>query len=227
MAKMYLHKKLFVLGLSATLISSTFVACSGKSNNTNTKSSDSVESTEISEDTKASESVYAKVQSIDGNSITAIKGDLNTDVRANATLPSGDAPTPPEMPADNGTDSSGNAPSGDAATPPEKPADNGTDNSGTVPSNDGNAPADMPSGNPGGGTTFVEGTDTFTFTVTDDTSITVEFLQGSEEGTLDNITVNSVLELTLDENNNATSIVVKNLQSGGGFGGSSTVTNGR
>lgn len=222
MAKMYLHKKLFVLGLSATLISSTFVACSGKSNNINTKSSDSVESTEISEDTKASESVYAKVQSIDGNSITAIKGDLNTDVRANATLPSGDAPTPPVMPADNGTDSSGNAPSGDAATPPEKPADNGT-----VPSNDGNAPADMPSGNPGGGTTFVEGTDTFTFTVTDDTSITVEFLQGSEEGALDNITVNSVLELTLGENNNATSIVVKNLQSGGEFGGSSTVTNGR
>lgn len=219
MRKMYLHKKLFVLGLSATLVSSTFVACSGKSNNTNSKSSDTIESTEISEDTKTSESVYAKVQSIDGNSITAIKGDLNTDVGANATPPSGDASTPPEKPADNGTDNSGNAPSGDASTPPEKPTDNGTDNS-------GNAPADMPSGNPGGGTTFVEGTDTITFTVTDDTAITVEFLQGSEEGSLDNITVNSVLELTLDENNNATSIVVKNLQSGGGFGGSSIVTNG-
>jgi len=216
---MYLHKKLFVLGLSATLVSSTFVACSGKSNNTNSKSSDTIESTEISEDTNASESVYARVQSVDSNSITAIKGDLNTDVGANATPPSGDASTPPEKPADNGTDNSGNAPSGDASTPPEKPADNGTDNS-------GNAPADMPSGNPGGGTTFVEGTDTITFTVTDDTAITVEFLQGSEEGSLDNITVNSVLELTLDENNNATSIVVKNLQSGGGFGGSSNVTNG-
>lgn len=219
MRKMYLHKKLFVLGLSATLVSSTFVACSEKSNNTNSKSSDTIESTEISEDTNASESVYARVQSVDGNSITAIKGDLNTDVGANATPPSGDASTPPEKPADNGTDNSGNAPSGDASTPPEKPADNGTDNS-------GNAPADMPSGNPGGGTTFVEGTDTITFTVTDDTAITVEFLQGSEEGSLDNITVNSVLELTLDENNNATSIVVKNLQSGGEFGGSSTVTNG-
>lgn len=219
MRKMYLHKKLFVLGLSATLVSSTFVACSGKSNNTNSKSSDTIESTEISEDTNASESVYARVQSVDSNSITAIKGDLNTDVGANATPPSGDASTPPEKPADNGTDNSGNAPSGDASTPPEKPADNDTDNS-------GNAPADMPSGNPGGGTTFVEGTDTITFTVTDDTAITVEFLQGSEEGSLDNITVNSVLELTLDENNNATSIVVKNLQSGGGFGGSSIVTNG-
>lgn len=218
MRKMYLHKKLFVLGLSATLVSSTFVACSGKSNNTNSISSDTIESTEILEDTNASESVYVKVQSVDGNSITAIKGDLNTDVGANATPPSGDASTPPEKPADNGTDNSGSAPSGDASTPPEKPTDNDTNNN--------TAPADMPSGNPGGGTTFVEGTDTITFTVTDDTAITVEFLQGSEEGTLDNITVNSVLELTLDENNNATSIVVKNLQNGGGFGGSSTVTNG-
>lgn len=218
MRKMYLHKKLFVLGLSATLVSSTFVACSGKSNNTNSISSDTIESTEISEDTNASESVYAKVQSVDGNSITAIKGNLNTNVEANATPPSGDASTPPEKPTDNSTDDSGNAPSGDASTPPEKPADNGTDNN--------NAPSGMPSGNPGGGTTFVEGTDTITFTVTDDTAITVEFLQGSEEGSLDNMTVNSVLELTLDENNNATSIVVKNLQSGGGFGGSSTVTNG-
>ena len=217
MRKMYLHKKLFVLGLSATLVSSTFVACSGKSNNTNSISSDTIESTEISEDTNASESVYTKVQSVDGNSITAIKGDLNTNVEANATPPSGDASTPPEKPTDNSTDSSGNAPSGDTSTPPEKPADNGTDSS-------GNAPSGMPSGNPGGGTTFVEGTDTITFT--DDTAITVEFLQGSEEGSLDNITVNSVLELTLDENNNATSIVVKNLQNGGGFGGSSTVTNG-
>lgn len=242
MRKMYLHKKLFVLGLSATLVSSTFVACSGKSNNTNSISSDTIESTEISEDTNASESVYAKVQSVDGNSITAIKGNLNTDVGANATPPSGDASTPPEKPADNGTDNSGSAPSGDASTPPERPTDNGTDSSGNAPSGDaatppekptdngtdnsGNAPSGMPSRNPGGGTTFVEGTDTITFTVTDDTAITVDFLQGSEEGSLDNITVNSVLELTLDENNNATSIVVKNLQSGGGFGGSSTVTNG-
>lgn len=218
MRRMYIHKKLFVLGLSATLVTGTLVACSSKSNNANSESSDSIKSTEISEDAEASESLYAMVQSIDGNSITAIKGDLNTDVLENQNPPSGDASAPPDMPADNG--------SSDTSTPPEKPDDNGTDTEGNTPPSDGSASADMPSGNPGGGTTFVEGTDTITFTVTDDTSITVEFLQGSEDGTIDNITVSSVLELTLDENNNATSIIVKNLQIGGGFGGSSTVTNG-
>ena len=218
MRRMYIHKKLFVLGLSATLVTSTFVACSSKSNNANFESSDSVESTEISEDAEVSESLYAMVQNIDGNSITAIKGDLNTNVLENQTPPSGDTSAPPDMPADNG--------SSNTSTPPEKPDDNGTGTEGSTPPNDSNAPADIPSENPGGGTTFVEGTDTITFTVTDDTSITVEFLQGSEDGTIDNITVNSVLELTLDENNKATSIIVKNLQSGGGFGGSSTVTNG-
>lgn len=218
MRRMYIHKKLFVLGLSATLVTSTLVACSSKSNNANSESSDSVESTEISEDAEVSESLYAMVQNIDGNSITAIKGDLNTNVLENQTPPSGDTSAPPDMPADNG--------SSNTSTPPEKPDDNGTGTEGSTPPSDSNAPADIPSGNPGGGTTFVEGTDTITFTVTDDTSITVEFLQGSEDGTIDNITVNSVLELTLDENNNATSIIVKNLQIGGGFGGSSTVTNG-
>lgn len=241
MRKMYVHKRLFVLGLSAALVTSTFVACSSNSNNADSESSNSIESAEISEDAEASESLYAKVQSIDGNSITVIKGDLNTNVGEKPTLPSGDASTPPEMPADNGGDNN-NTTSNDNFTPPEKPADNGSDDSNNTTSNgnstppempadngsgtEGNAPAGMPSGNPGGGTTFVEGADIITFTVTDDTAITVEFLQGSEEGTIDNIAVDSILELTLDENNNATSVIVKNLQSGGGFGGSSTMTNG-
>lgn len=225
MRKMYLHKKLFVLGLSVTLVTNTLVACSSNSNNTNSEASD-IKSTEISEEVESSGSLYARVQSIDGNSITAVKGELNTDVGDNQTPPSGDSATPPEMPADNSTGDSANAPSNDSSTPPEMPANNGTGTEGNTPPSDGSAPPDMPSKNPGGSTTFVEGTDTITFTITNDTAITVEFLQGSQEGTIDNITVNSVLELTLDENNNATSIVVKNLQSGGGFGGSSTVTNG-
>lgn len=192
MRKIFLHKKLFVLGLSVTLVTGTLAGCSSNSNNSNTN--DSAESTEISEDATDSESVYAKVQSIDGNSITVIKGELTTEVGGNGT-------------------------------PPEKPADSGSTTEGTQPSTDGNAPTDMPSGAPGG-TNFEEGTDTITFTVTNDTTITVEFLQGSQDGTIDDIAVNSILELTLDESNNATSIVVKNLQSGSGFGGSSTVTNG-
>jgi hypothetical protein len=196
MQRKILHKKLLVLGLSATLVTSTLTGCSSNSKNSNSNSTDSVESTEISENATNSKSVYAKVQSIDGNSITAIKGELTTEVGGNGT--------PPDI---------------------EKPDDNGSPSEGMQPSTDGNAQGNMPSGAPGG-TKFEEGTDTITFTVTNDTTITVEFLQGSQDGTIDDIAVNSILELTLDENNNATSIVVKNLQSGSGFGGSSTVTNG-
>ncbi|WP_310605538.1 hypothetical protein [Anaerosporobacter sp.] len=218
MRKMYLYKKMFVLGLSVTLVTGALTGCGKNSNNQTTNSTTAVEATETTEtsdEANASESTYVKVQSVDGNTVTAIKGELTTSAGGGPGSSDGSG-TPPEMPSSDGT--SGNAPSGDAGTPPEMPSGDGT----------GNAPSgEMPSGgNFGGGSSFTEGTETITFTVTDSTAITVEFLQGSEEGTIDSITANSVLELTLDANNNATSIIVKNLQSGGGFGGSSTVTNG-
>ncbi len=65
-----------------------------------------------------------------------------------------------------------------------------------------------------------------TFTLTDDTAITLEYLQGSGEGTADDIAVGSVLEVVLDEDNQAVSVTVRNLNAGGGFGGSGEVTNG-
>ncbi|WP_167956119.1 hypothetical protein [Anaerosporobacter faecicola] len=201
MRRIHLHKKIFTLGLCIALAASTMIACNKKESTTNEENSD-IESNELTEEQENADSIYAKVQSIDGTTITAIKGNLNTQVAEGGT--------PPEKPAD------GQAPSGDSGSAPEMPADGQQAPSG----NSGSAP-----GQPGG-TTFVEGTDTITFTITDDTKITVEFLQGSQEGTIDDIAVNSVLDITLDENNQATAIIVKNLQSGNGFGGSSTVTNG-
>lgn len=65
-----------------------------------------------------------------------------------------------------------------------------------------------------------------TFTVTDDTSISVEFLQGSSDGTIDDIAVGSVLAVTLNDDGTAASVVVKNMNAGSGFGGSGEVTNG-
>lgn len=86
---------------------------------------------------------------------------------------------------------------------------------------EGEAPEGMP-----GGSRFEATGETITFTLTDATEITVEFLQGSSEGTAEDIVVDSVLEVTLDEENNATAVTVKNLNAGNGFGGSSEVTNG-
>ncbi len=77
-----------------------------------------------------------------------------------------------------------------------------------------------------GGSTFEAGSETITFTVTDDTVITIEFQQGSQEGTLEDLAANQVIEVTLDDANQALTLTVKNLQSGSGFGGSGEVTNG-
>ena len=77
-----------------------------------------------------------------------------------------------------------------------------------------------------GGSTFEASGSSMTFTVTDDTSISVEFLQGSSDGTIDDIAVGSVLAVTLNDDGTAASVVVKNMNAGSGFGGSGEVTNG-
>ena len=54
----------------------------------------------------------------------------------------------------------------------------------------------------------------------------MEFLQGSSDGTIDDIAVGSVLAVTLNDDGTAASVVVKNMNAGSGFGGSGEVTNG-
>ncbi len=163
--------------------------------------------------------------------------------------PSGDKP---EGGAPNGDKPEGNPPSGDKpdgeapsgdgkpeGNPPsggEKPEGNppSDDNKpeGNPPSGDGKPEGNPPSGGkpddgaPGGQSTFSPDGDNLVFKVDDATKITVEFLQGSSDGTLDDISVGSVLEIELNESNIATTITVKNLSAGGGFGGSGTVTQG-
>ena len=148
--------------------------------------------------------------------------------------PSGEAPAKPDGDNANGGSSDGSAPSGEAPAKPDGDNANGgsSDNSSAPDGNgapDGQAPSDG-NGGPGGqmpsGSSFEASDETVTFTVTDDTAITVEFQQGSQEGTLDDLAENQVIEVELDDNNQAVSITVKNLQAGSGFGGSGEVTNG-
>ena len=152
--------------------------------------------------------------------------------------PSGEAPAKPDGDNANGGSSDGSAPSGEAPAKPDGDNANGdsSDNSGAPDGNgapdqapDGQAPSDGnggPGGQMPGDSSFEASDETVTFTVTDDTAITVEFQQGSQEGTLDDLAENQVIEVELDDNNQAVSITVKNLQAGGGFGGSGEVTNG-
>ena len=213
----------------------------------NTTENQTVEATEQSEENQ-SDSVIVQVTAVEGDQITADVGTLTTasaDASGNGApggeAPSGEAPggddsgngAPGEAPG--GEAPSGEAPGGDDSgngAPGEAPR--GEAPGGEAPSGDnsGNgAPGEAPSGDaPGGqmpdGSSFEASGESITFTLTDDTAITLEYLQGSDEGNADDIAVGSVLEVVLDEDNQAVSVTVRNLNAGGGFGGSGEVTNG-
>ena len=230
-------KKLVTLGCVVVMTVSSVTACGS-----NTTENQTVEATEQSEENQ-SDSVIVQVTAVEGDQITADVGTLTTasaDASGNGApggeAPGGDAPggddsgngAPGEAPGgeapsgdapggdDSGNGAPGDAPSGDAP---------GGDNSGNGAP--GEAPSgDAPGGQMPGGSSFEASGESITFTLTDDTAITLEYLQGSDEGTADDIAVGSVLEVVLDEDNQAVSVTVRNLNAGGGFGGSSEVTNG-
>ena len=208
----------------------------------NTTENQTVEATEQSEENQ-SDSVIVQVTAVEGDQITADVGTLTTasaDASGNGA-PGGEAPggddsgngAPGEAPSGEapGGDNSGNGAPGEA---PSGDAPGGEAPSGEAPGGDdsGNgAPGEAPSGEaPGGqmpgGSSFEASGESITFTLTDDTAITLEYLQGSDEGNADDIAVGSVLEVVLDEDNQAVSVTVRNLNAGGGFGGSGEVTNG-
>ena len=149
-------------------------------------------------------------------------GGDNSGNGAPGEAPSGEAPGG-EAPGgdDSGNGAPGEAPSGEA---PGGEAPSGDNSGNGAP---GEAPSgDAPGGQMPGGSSFEASGESITFTLTDDTAITLEYLQGSGEGTADDIAVGSVLEVVLDEDNQAVSVTVRNLNAGGGFGGSGEVTNG-
>lgn len=221
-------KKLVTLGCVVVMTVSSVTACGS-----NTTENQTVEATEQSEENQR-DSVIVQVTAVDGDQITVDVGTLTTasaDTSGNGApggdnsgngvpgdAPSGDAP---------GGDNSGNGAPGEA---PSGEAPGGEAPSGDAPGGDdsGNgAPSgDAPSGQMPGGSRFEASGESITFTLTDDTAITLEYLQGSGEGNADDIAVGSVLEVVLDEDNQAVSVTVRNLNAGGGFGGSSEVTNG-
>ena len=230
-------KKLVTLGCIVVMTVSSVTACGS-----NTTENQTVEATEQSEENQ-SDSVIVQVTAVEGDQITADVGTLTTasaDASGNGApggeapggddsgngAPGGDAPSGEAPGGDNsGNGAPGEAPSGDA---PGGDAPGGDAPSGEAP---GGAPGEAPSGDaPGGqmpgGSSFEASGESITFTLTDDTAITLEYLQGSDEGNADDIAVGSVLEVVLDEDNQAVSVTVRNLNAGGGFGGSGEVTNG-
>lgn len=92
--------------------------------------------------------------------------------------------------------------------------------------NSGEGNGELPAGK-SGRNRFTANGESITFTITDSTEITQETQQGSEAASLEDIVENSVLEITLDSRNQATKVIIKNFQAGGGrFDGSDQATNG-
>ena len=249
-------KKLVTLGCVVVMTVSSVTACGSNTTENQTveateqseeNQSDSVivQVTAVEGDQITADVGTLTTASADASGNGAPGGD-NSGNGAPGDAPSGDAPggdnsgngAPGE--ATSGDAPGGEAPSGDNSgngAPGEAPsgeASGGDAPSGEAPSGDnsGNgAPGEAPSGDaPGGqmpgGSSFEASGESITFTLTDDTAITLEYLQGSDEGNADDIAVGSVLEVVLDEDNQAVSVTVRNLNAGGGFGGSGEVTNG-
>lgn len=238
-------KKFPALATTALIVSLLVTGCSEKSSETaeNTETQESFVSSEEETDT-----LIVQVTNIEGDTITADAGTLEAAGAPQNAVPDGETPggNAPDANAPGGNAPDGNAPGGNApdgnapdgntpdANAPDANAPDGNAPDANAPdanapngnAPDGNAPSSFRPENGMGSKSFQSFGESITFQITDATVITVEFLQGSQEGAADDITIGSVLEIIIDEQNQAEEIIVKNLNAGGGFGGSSEVTNG-
>lgn len=205
------YAKLVAMGCAVVLGTAGLTGCS--------KTTDTTQTSEAED----RETVTAQVTAVDGNTVTADLGEMasgEAPEKPDGEAPSGEAPEKPDGESTDGEapeKPDGEAPSGEAPAKPDgdnsdsqAPSDNGSGN--------GGAPNGAPDGQGQVPSMFTASGESITFTLTDDTQITVE--QGSEttDGTVDDIKEGSILELTLDADNNALTVVVKNA-GGPGAGG--------
>ena len=238
-------RKLAAMGCIVTMTAVLTVGCGG----TSADSSTSTESTEATEE-QESESVTMQVTAVDGSTITGDVGEMS-EAPSGDQAPGGDnaqkpddqasdnQQTPPEKPDGDSEQKPDDQASDNQQTPPEKPEGDNSQQSDGDQAPDGQQPGgnaqdgSAPDQNGGApqGSPFTASGETQTFTLTDTTEITVESAGQTTEGTADDITVGSILEVTLDTDGNALTVIVKSMNGGapqgqGGFGGSSEVTNG-
>lgn len=233
------YAKLLAMGCAVALATVGMTGCTKTT-------ADSTQTSEAEE----SESVTAQVTAVDGNTVTADLGAMasgEAPEKPDGEAPSGEAPEKPDGEAPSGeapekpdgesTDGEapekpdGEAPSGEAPAKPDgdssdsqAPSDNGSGN--------GGAPNGAPDGQGQAPSMFTASGEFITFTLTDDTQITVEQQDGkTTDGTAADIKEGSVLELSLDADNNALMVVVRNAGGpgaggNGGPGQSSDASNG-
>lgn len=247
-------KKVAVFGCVAMMTMYTVAGCGNDAGTADAAQGAAV--AEITEAAEAeSGTVIVRVTAVEGDTVTGEIGTLSSKEvpvgeapgekpeGTDGEAPSGEKPDGANGEAPSKEKPDGEAPEGvpsgekpDGEAPGEKPDGvSGEKTEGIAGEAPGEKPGEeAPSGEkpdraPGGmpvGSSFESSGETLSFLLTDATEIAVEYLQGSGEGITEDIVVGSVLEMVLDEENQAVSVVVRNLNAGGGFGGSDEVTNG-
>ncbi len=168
--------------------------------------------------TYAGQTITGKVTALEGTSVTLALGELTEDA-----APGGDSQQPPEMPGDGQT---GDQPTG---TPPEKPdgeSSQSNDNQPPeMPENSENGqpdgtPPDMPEGGMGG-SSFTESGETLTIDITN-----AAIVKNGETISSTELAVDDVVHVTFDGSGSAATVEIVSGGMGGGFGGSSQVTQG-
>lgn len=170
--------------------------------------------------------VTAQVQSIDGGSVTAIVGELSERQGGgqggpNGQNTSGGAAGGPNLEGGQGDGTApggGDAPEppdGDGQQPPELP-DGGSGSDGVSGGAvGGQAPEGAPEGGGPGRSVFTADGESISFAIPDSAVITLESRDGSSEGSLSDIQVGSILEITFGDENTVAAVTVKSVPTGG------------
>ena len=184
----------------------------------------------------AGQTITGKVTALEGTSVTLTLGELTENA-----APGGDSQQPPEMPSRD--DQTGDQPAG---TPPEKPEGIADDNqsgqqppekpdgdssqpndsqppempSGSQNGQGGGTPPDMPEGGMGG-SSFTESGETLTIDISN-----TAIVKNGETVSSTELAVDDVVQVTFDDSGSAATVAIVSGGKGGGFGGSSTVTQG-
>lgn len=203
-------KKFIVCGLVTTLIMGALSGCGSKSSTQEETTTETVQVTGINQD-----EVTATIGEIEER-----EGRLDQDGQkpddGNGDQQQGEKPdgTPPADMQDKEDSENSNQQSDDHSDDSRQSDDQKVDEQ----KPDGTPPADMQDGKEGFGGKggFTASDDTITFTITDDTEITLEQGKDTKEAAKSDIKENAILEVTLDQDNRATKIVIKGDMAGNG-----------
>lgn len=201
-------KKALSIYLSLCLCALVLIGCTADTNTNEDADATATDAQTVTIDLASltDQTIYGYVESIADNTLTLSLGTLST--AEMSEMPNGADGTAPAMPDNSDSDASGGtAPSMPSdGTAPSMPSD------GTAPSmpsdSDGTTRPDGMGGGMGGMQQFTKDGTVATLVVTDASILTSEQFGQSTAATLSDVTVGSILAITIDANSNITNIAI-------------------